>query len=115
VSTADDRRGHDRRELRAAVVCRRVVPEGAAADAHGETTDLSLGGFGARLDGSYSTGDVIDADLVLDTHVITVRALVVNATPDGDHQRINCAFSQPPAPVAAVIEKFLAARAADSA
>ncbi len=107
---ADERRTASRHVLRAAIVCRRLGGAGAVAEAHGETTDLSVGGFGARLDASFAPGDVVDADLVLDAHLVTVRALVVNVAADDDHHLVNCAFSEPPAPVRAVIQAFVAAR-----
>ena len=106
----DERRSGSRHVLRAAIVCRRLGSSGAGDEAHGETTDVSLGGFGARLDSQYSPGDVVDADLVLDAHLVTVRALVVNVAADDDHQIVNCAFSEPPAPVSDVIKAFVAAR-----
>ena len=105
-----DRREYGRGDLRAAVVCRRVGVSGSDNEAHGETTDVSGGGFGAMLDGSYSAGDVVEADLVLDSQMVTVRALVVATSPEGDHQRVHCAFSAPPAAVRSVIEAFVAAR-----
>jgi c-di-GMP-binding flagellar brake protein YcgR len=108
--SSDERREASRHSLRAAVVCRRLGGADAADEAHGETTDLSLGGFGARLDGRYAPGDVVDADLVLDAHLVTVRALVVNVTVDDDHQLVHCAFSEPPPPVRRVIQAFVAAR-----
>jgi hypothetical protein len=104
------RRSSERRDVRAAVICRRLALDDEFGDAHGETTDLSLGGFGARLDGDYKPGDVVDADLVLDLHLITVRAIVVAVTVDGTYQRVHCAFEQPTKPVADVIHRFLAAR-----
>jgi hypothetical protein len=105
-----ERREASRHVLRAAIVCRRLGGAGAVDEAHGETTDLSLGGFGARLDAGFAPGDVVDADIVLDAHLVTVRALVVNVARDDDHQLVNCAFSEPPAPVRDVIEAFVAAR-----
>ena len=105
-----ERRDASRHVLRAAIVCRRLGGSGAVDEAHGETTDLSLGGFGARLDAGFAPGDVVDADIVLDAHLVTVRALVVNVARDDDHQLVNCAFSEPPAPVREVIEAFVAAR-----
>ncbi len=105
-----ERRTSSRGVLRAAVVCRRLSGAGPVDEAHGETTDLSLGGFGARLDGRYASGDVIDATLVLDTHLVTIRALVVGVTTDDDHQLVHCAFSEPPGPIREVIEAFVAAR-----
>src|SRR3954451_1354319 len=108
--SGEDRRGASRHTLRAAIVCRRLGGAGAVEEAHGETTDLSLGGFGARLDANFAPGDVVDADLVLDAHLVTVRALVVGVAKDDDHQIVNCAFSEPPTPVAEVIAAFVAAR-----
>ncbi len=108
--SSDERRSASRHTLRAAIVCRRLGATGAVDEAHGETTDVSLGGFGARLDSRYAPGDVVDADLVLDAHLVTVRALVVNVAVDDDHQIVNCAFSEPPAPVRDVIQAFVAAR-----
>jgi hypothetical protein len=108
--SSPERRGASRHTLRAAIVCRRLGGAGAVDEAHGETTDLSVGGFGARLDSKYAPGDVVDADLVLDAHLVTVRALVVGVGPDDDHQLVNCAFSEPPPPVREVIEAFVAAR-----
>ena len=104
----DERRGRDRAELRAAVIARRITPSGPGDEAHGETTDLSMGGFGARLDGSYGTGDVIDADLVLDASVVRLRALVVGVSGEGVYQRVHCAFSEPPPAVRDAIAAFLA-------
>ena len=107
-----DRRSAPRRSLRAAVVVRRLTPFGPAPEAHGETVDMSFGGFGARLDGEFATGDVVDADLVLGHNVVTLRALVVGTSPDGDHQRVHCAFSTPPVPVQEAIAEFLASASA---
>lgn len=106
----DERRGRERREVRAAIIARRVLPSGLGDEAHGETTDLSLGGFGARLDGQYGTGDVIDADLVLDAKIVRLRALVVGVSGDGIYQRVHCAFSEPVPAAREVIETFLASR-----
>ncbi len=107
----EERRGRDRSEIRAAIVARRVLPTGPGDEAHGETTDLSMGGFGARLDGQYGTGDVIDADLVLGARIVRLRALVVGVSGEGVYQRVHCAFSEPPPAAREVIESFLASRA----
>ena len=106
----DDRRGRDRTDLRAAVIARRITPHGPGDEAHGETTDISMGGFGARLDGQYGTGDVIDADLILDAKIVRLRALVVGVSGEGVYQRVHCAFSEPPPAAREVIQAFLAAR-----
>lgn len=106
--TGADRRTADRSPVRAAIVARRRTPSGSAPEAHGETVDISMGGFGALLDGDFGTGDVVDADLVLGTHVISVRALVVGTSTVGDRRRVHCAFSAPPEPVREVLEAFLA-------
>lgn len=107
----DERRGRDRSEIRAAIVARRVLPTGPGDEAHGETTDLSMGGFGARLDGQYGTGDVIDADLVLGARIVRLRALVVGVSGEGVYQRVHCAFSEPLPEAREVIQTFLESRA----
>ncbi len=103
-----ERRDSDRRSIRVAVIARRVMPSGLGDEAHGETIDLSMGGFGARLDGGWGTGDVVDANLVLGTKIVRVRALVVGVTDGGDHQRVHCAFSTPKEPTRTVLAEYLA-------
>ncbi len=107
----DERREVGRQPKRVAVVARRVTPNGPGDEAHGETTDLSMGGFGARLDGLWGTGDVVDADLVLGTNVVRVRALVVAVSDTGVYQRVHCAFSEPPEPARSVFQEFLGSEA----
>ncbi len=107
AAMTDERRDNDRRTVRAAVIARRVTPSGPGDEAHGETTDLSMGGFGARLDGQWGTGDVVDADIVLGASVVRIRALVVGVTSDETYQRVHCAFSEPQEPIRSVLEDFL--------
>ena len=104
---SDERRRRDRATIRAAVIARRITPHGPGDEAHGETTDISMGGFGARLDGQYGTGDVVDADLVLGVKIVRLRALVVGVSGEGLYQRVHCAFSEPPEPVRSALAAFL--------
>lgn len=103
-----ERREGNRRSIRVAVIARRVMPNSLGDEAHGETVDLSMGGFGAMLDGAWGTGDVVDANLVLGTNIIRLRALVVGVTDGDDHQRVHCAFSMPQEPTRSVLAEFLA-------
>ena len=103
-----ERRDSDRRNVRAAVIARRVMPNSMGDEAHGETIDLSMGGFGASLDGAWGTGDVVDANLVLGTNIIRLRALVVSVTEAHDRQRVHCAFSMPEEPTRTILAEFLA-------
>jgi hypothetical protein len=109
---SEERRRVDRKVIRAAVVARRVTPTGHAAEGHGETVNISMGGFAARLDGDWGTGDVADAELILGSEVVRIRALVVNVSRDGDYQRVHCAFSQPAEPTRTILSDFLEAAGA---
>lgn len=106
----EERRRYQRHDVRVAALCRRVSEHGIEPAAHGETTDLSLGGFGAVLDEYFETGDVVDVDLVLVPHLVTLRALVVDVSPAGDRVRIHCIYTDPPPMVARAIDDFLSAR-----
>ncbi len=108
----DERRRYLRHDVRVAAMCRRVTEYGIEPAAHGETTDLSLGGFGAVFDEYFETGDVVDVDLVLKPHVVTVRALVVDVSPAaaGDRVRIHCCYTDPPPMVARAINDYLEIR-----
>jgi len=105
-----DRRRYARHDVRVAAMCRRVTEFGIEPPAHGETTDLSLGGFGVILDEYFESGDVVDIDLVLTPHVVTVRALVLDVSPAGDRVRIHCCYTDPPPMVTRAITDFLEAR-----
>ncbi len=105
----DERRRFLRQDVRVAAMCRRVTDAGIEDAAHGETSDMSLGGFGVILDEYFETGDVVDVDLVITPHVVTVRALVVDVSPAGDSVRIHCCYTDPPPMVSRAITEFLTA------
>jgi hypothetical protein len=105
-----ERRRYPRHDVLVAALCRRVTPHGIEPPAHGETTDLSFGGFGAVFDEYFEPGDVVDVDLVLSPQVVTVRSIVVDVAPDGDRVRLHCCYVDPPPMVARAITDFLTAR-----
>jgi hypothetical protein len=106
----EERRRYSRHEVCVAAMCRRVTEFGIEPSAHGETTDLSLGGFGVVLDEYFAEGDVVDVDLVLTPNIVTVRAMVLDVSPAGDRVRIHCCYTDPPPMVARAISDFLTAR-----
>lgn len=110
AASGDDRRRYHRHAVRVAALCRRVTEHGIEPPAHGETTDLSLGGFGAILDEYFEVGDVVDVDLALAPHIVTFRALVVEVSPAEERVRIHCCYTDPPPLVARAITEFLEAR-----
>ncbi len=105
----EERRRYARHDIRVVAMCRRVTEHGIEPPAHGETVDLSFGGFGAVFDEYFDTGDVVDVDLVLSARVVTVRAIVVEVAPDGDRVCVHCCYTDPPPMVARAITDFLRA------
>ena len=74
------------------------------------TGDHQLG-FGHRADGQLLF-QVLSQRAGAGQGLAQRRALVVGTSPDGDHQRVHCAFSTPPVPVQEAIAEFLASASA---